>query len=126
MSLGQLQLSADRGDQKAQSILGRRLMQQGDQLAGLTRISDAAADGSVYADYQLSLGYRNTNVIDSAAYLRRAYLQGDTKAAETMYRTFSNFSPLEWKMVDERAMQLYGALLAQRSNKGRMQYGPRP
>lgn len=126
MSLGELQLAADKSDLAAEAVLGRKMMEQGNRLGGLTRLAGAAAAGNVYADYQLSRGERNSNIVESAAYLRRAYLQGDSKAAMVMYQTFPKFSAVEWLATDNRAMQLYSSLLAQRVNKGQMRYGPRP
>jgi hypothetical protein len=125
MSMNELE-SASGDDPAAQAMLGRRMMEQGEEVQGMARIAQVAADGNVYADYQLSLGYRKINPLDSAAYLRRAYLQGDAKAAMIMYMTFPRFGPVEWNAIDDRAMLLYDALLRMRAGRGRMSYGPRP
>lgn len=126
MPLGALQLAADRSDLAAQAVLGRRLVERGDHGRGLGLLSQAAARGSVFADYQASLALRDSNIYESAAYLRRAYLQGDSKAALAMYRAFEGFNVAEWANVDRRAMRLYAALLQQRAGQGTFRYGPRP
>lgn len=126
MSVNELESASGRGDQAAQAVLGRRMMEQGDEVEGMGRIAQVAVAGNVYADYQLSLGYRNTNPLDSAAYLRRAYLQGDAKAAMIMYMTFPQLGPVEWNSIDKRAMGLYAGLLSMRAGRGPMPTGPRP
>jgi hypothetical protein len=126
MTLGELELAAEKSDLAAQVVLGRRMWDQGNKVDGREQMFEAAAKGSVYADYQLSRAEKSSNPLDSAAYLRRAYLQGDTKAAMQLYSTFPDLGAADWNTVDNRAMALYRALLVTRANKGRMQYGPRP
>jgi hypothetical protein len=126
MSVDELESASGHGDQAAQAMLGRRMMERGDEVEGMVRIAQVAAAGNVYADYQLSLGYRNTNALDSAAYLRRAYLQGDGKAAMIMYMTFPRLGPAEWNEIDKRAMGLYASLLSLRAGRGPIPTGPRP
>jgi hypothetical protein len=126
MSMNDLEQAANSGELAAQAVLGRRMMEQGRESEGFERLLNASASGSVYADYQLSQAESKRNRLESAAYLRRAYLQGDKKAALAMYKSFSDYGPADWAQVDEEAMTLYSGLLTQRANKGRMQYGPRP
>ena len=124
--MSELLIAADKGDLPAQAVLGRKLFENGDKVQGRERLYKAAASGSVFADYQLAQAEKASNAYEGAAYLRRAYLQGDSKAAREMYENFPKFNAMEWAEVDNRAMKLYAALLAQRVNKGQMKYGPRP
>jgi hypothetical protein len=106
-------LAADvaRGSRTAMVILGARLVGQRRLGDGLELMRHAADAGSIYAYYELSSAQMHSRwlggLIESAAYLRVAYLLGDVKAAGVMHRRFSMLDPMERALVDERAASLY-------------------
>ena len=92
-------------------VLGARLVRQRRLGDGLDLMRHAAEAGSIYAYYELSNAQMHNprlgGLVESAAFLRVAYLLGDVKAAGVMHRRFKMLGPVERVLVDERAASLY-------------------
>lgn len=118
---------AGKGDLAAQVELASRLIEHGRRAEGIDMLQQASLAGSVYANYELSNAYFGVDNVDSAAYLRLAFLLGDAKAARELYSRFPKFGPAEWVYVDRRALRLYENLISVRSRVGgTFVFGPRP
>src|SRR5690606_15417979 len=109
---------AGKGDLAAQVELASRLIEHGRRAEGIDMLQQASLAGSVYANYELSNAYFGVDNVDSAAYLRLAFLLGDAKAARELYSRFPKFGPAEWVYVDRRALRLYENLISVRSRVG--------
>src|SRR5690606_42142544 len=109
---------AEKGDLAAQVELGSRMIEPGRLTEGIDMLQQASLAGSVYANYELSNAYSGVDNIDSAAYLRLAFLLGDAKAARELYSRFPKFGPAEWVYVDRRSLRLYGNLISLLSSFG--------
>ncbi|HEY5804808.1 MAG TPA: hypothetical protein VIT90_14040 [Lysobacter sp.] len=119
-ALGDAQL-ADRvkkGSLPAMVVYGERLSLAGNTQTGMTLLLDAANRGSLYAYYGFSNVYRQVpglrDHIEAAAYLRVAYILGDSKAAQQMLSDFPGYGPADYSVVDRRASQLYKTLARER------------
>jgi len=116
LSDAQLKRRADAGDLAAMVFYGERMAAAGDTRNGLQYVHDSIRQGSVYGYYGMSEIYKDTpglkNIVDSAAYLRVAYLLGDSKASAEMQRRYPDLSRLEQVAIDERAMSLYRSFAA--------------
>ena len=99
------------GSKVAQSLYGISLAMNGDARMAIGLLSDGAAHGNIYAFYVLSEIYRRTeelaNLTTSAAYLRAAYLAGDSRAADRYAYQFGILSPPENLVADKEAFQLF-------------------
>ncbi|MBN4984626.1 MULTISPECIES: hypothetical protein [Stenotrophomonas] len=120
----QLKRQADAGSLPAMVVYGERMTAAGDTKTGIAYIHGSINRGSVYGYYGMSEVYQKTpglkNIVDSAAYLRVAYLLGDSKASVEMQRRFPDLTPVEQVAIDQRAMTLY------RSFASGAQPDPRP
>ncbi|NIJ88489.1 hypothetical protein FHR49_001276 [Xanthomonas campestris] len=109
MDLAQLNAESQAGNQAATVRYGVKTALSGRFAQGLAILSNAAASGNLYAYYGLSEVYAgntpHTNRVDSAAYLRLAYLLGDRKASTAL--AAQGLSGVEHIAVDERAASLY-------------------
>ncbi|WP_312315985.1 hypothetical protein [Stenotrophomonas sp.] len=109
MTLDQLQVLASSGDRSASVIYAQKtaLFPQG-FYDGVGMLRDEALSGNLYAYYGLSEVYRGSNqhknLVDSAAYLRLAYLLGDWRATYAIGTL--GLSPIELAAADERAASL--------------------
>lgn len=110
LSTDQLKRVANSGSLAGMAVYGERLAAQGQFWTGMGALKNAADRGSIYAYYAISRAYAGNspkrNRIDAAAYIRVAYILGDSKASEYMYRNFK-LSPVEANVVDRRAAGLY-------------------
>src|SRR5690606_18250466 len=95
---------AGKGDLAAQVELASRLIEHGRRAEGIDMLQQATLAGSVYANYELSNAYFGVGNVDSAAYLRLAFLLADANAARELYSRFPKFGPAEWVYVDRRAL----------------------
>lgn len=110
MSLEQLKAEAQSGNKAAVVIYGKKTAIDGGRFQeGLGILRSAASSGSLYAYYGISEVYasdiKEKNLIDSAAYLRLAYLLGDGKASADI--ALRGLSGVEGVAADERAASLY-------------------
>ncbi|USJ02381.1 hypothetical protein MUG10_09965 [Xanthomonas prunicola] len=109
MDLAQLKAESQAGNNAATVLYGTRTAVSGRFHPGLAILSKAAAAGNLYAYYGLSEVYASDtahkNLVDSAAYLRLAYLLGDGKAASAI--AAKGLSSIENVVADERAAALY-------------------
>jgi hypothetical protein len=110
MSLEQLKVESQSGNKAAAVIYGKKTAINGGRFQdGLSILRNAASSGNLYAYYGLSEIYagdtKDKNMIDSAAYLRLAYLLGDGKASADI--ALRGLSSVESVAVDERAASLY-------------------
>lgn len=110
MSLEQLKAESQAGNKAATVIYGKKTAINGGHFQdGFGILRNAASAGNLYAYYGLSEIYagdtKNKNMIDSAAYLRLAYLLGDSKASADI--ALRGLSSVESVAADERAASLY-------------------
>lgn len=119
-ALGDAQL-ADRvkqGSLPAMALYGERLALAGDSQTGLTLLMDAANRGSIYSYYGLSRVYSQAPTLkdnlQAAAFLRVAYILGDSKAAQQMLKDFPKYGPADYSVVDRRASELYKTFARER------------
>jgi hypothetical protein len=111
LSADQLKRAADSGSLPAMVIYGETASKSGDTKQGLSYIYSAIQKGSIYGYYGMSEVYAKSpgisDRIDAAAYLRVAYLLGDSKAATEIQKNFESLSALESASIDRRASDLY-------------------
>ncbi|EGD07420.1 hypothetical protein XVE_4401 [Xanthomonas vesicatoria ATCC 35937] len=122
MDLVQLKAESQAGNNAATVLYGTRTAVSGRFYPGLAILSKAAATGNLYAYYGMAEVYASDtahkNLVDSAAYLRLAYLLGDGKAASAI--AAKGLSSIENVVADERAAALYQTFAKNR------QPSPRP
>lgn len=106
MSAYQLGRLAAGGSIVAQAEYGRRLAASGELANGLLELKKASDRGSIYAYYLISeVQLRNANDrLSAGAFLRVAYLLGDTRAGDMM--TGLDLHVVESRVVDQRAAAL--------------------
>lgn len=118
LSIAELMQNASAGDLVAAAVAGEQLIALGRTQEGLIVLHQAATNGSVYADYVAAHAYLNDerlkDRIEGAAYLRRAFLQGDWKATAELYNSLPDISALEMAMADRRAVKLYQGMVSRR------------
>lgn len=111
MSDDRLRNEADNGSLPAMVVYGERLAMNGDTYGGLLYIYNATQKGSIYGYYAMSSVYQHTpgltSIVESGAYLRVAYILGDTKASEELQRRFPGLQQMEQAAIDRRASSLY-------------------
>lgn len=122
-NLVELQDKADKGSIAHKGLLGRAYINAGRTQEAFNVLSEAIAGGSVYAVYEMSRLYsskdfRSSDVHESAAYVRAAYLLGDSRASEYFYLAYPNFGTREFALADRRGQQIYQGLLKVRVGKG--------
>ncbi|PPU70457.1 hypothetical protein XcuCFBP2542_18770 [Xanthomonas cucurbitae] len=109
LSLDQLKAESQAGNKAATVIYGKKTATSGHFQEGLGILRNAASSGNLYSYYGLSDIYasetKDKNLIDSAAYLRLAYLLGDGKASADI--ALRGLSSVESVAADERAASLY-------------------
>nr|WP_319024056.1 hypothetical protein [Xanthomonas axonopodis] len=109
LSLDQLKAESQAGNQAATVIYGKKTALNGPFYNGIDILRRAAVAGNLYAYYGLSDVYasdgKNKNLVDSLAYLRLAYIIGDSKASGEIARR--GLSTVENVVADERAASLY-------------------
>lgn len=106
--------AAAAGDLASRALYGRRLVEEGDYLGGVSQLFKASEVGGYYALYELSEVYgtpggRNYGPSEPFAYLRVAYLLGDAKAGRYLAQVLAERGGadiVEMRMIDERAAQL--------------------
>ncbi|QDI04975.1 hypothetical protein [Xanthomonas cerealis] len=118
MSLVQLKAQAQAGNKPAAVLYGKKTAIEGGRFQeGLGILRQAATAGNLYAYYGLSAVYgaetKNKNLIESAAYLRLAYLLGDAQASAGT--VLHGLSAVERVAADERAALLYRTVATYRS-----------
>ena len=111
LSDSQLKAAADAGSVAALAVYGERLAMGDDTAGGLDALRTAADRNSIYAYYGLARVYAERkglkNLVESGAYLRVAYMLGDSKAATTLQAGFPTLHPVENAAIDRRAASLY-------------------
>lgn len=117
-SLGTAQLKAEgeSGNIAAQVFYGKRVALESNFLSGLSILRQAAQSGSLYAYYGISEAYLEggqRDSINSYAYLRLAYILGDSRAAGEL--AGRNLSSVERAVADERASSLYKSFAEERA-----------
>ena len=99
------------GSKVAQSLYAMSLALDGEARTAIGLLWQGAAQGNVYAFHLLSDLYRRTeelaNLTTSAAYLRAAYLAGDSRAADRYAYQFGMLSPPENLLADKEAFRLF-------------------
>ncbi|ATS37130.1 MULTISPECIES: hypothetical protein [Xanthomonas] len=109
LDLAQLQAESQAGNQAATVFYGSKTALSGRFQSGVAILRKAAATGTIYAYYGLSEAYLGdtpqTNPVESAAFLRLAYLLGDRKASAAIAQR--GLSGIESVVADERAAVLY-------------------
>lgn len=90
MDLAQLQAQSLAGNPAATVLYGSKTALSGRFESGVAILRKAAATGNLYAYSGLSEAYNGDtpqkNLVESAAYLRLAYLLGDRKASAAIAR----------------------------------------
>ena len=122
IGLAQLRAEAQAGNKPATVIYGRKIaIEAGRFQEGVGILRDAATSGNLYAYYGLSDVYgaetKEKNLVESAAYLRLAYLLGDGKASAGM--ALQGLSGVERVAADERAASLYQTFARSRTPSSR-------
>ncbi|CDF59747.1 conserved exported hypothetical protein [Xanthomonas citri pv. fuscans] len=116
LDLAQLQAESQAGNQAATVFYGSKTALSGRFQSGVAILRKAAATGTIYAYYGLSEAYLGDtpqkNLVESAAFLRLAYLLGDRKAPVAMAER--GLSTIESIAADERAAVLYQTLASPR------------
>lgn len=109
MDLAQLQARSLAGNPAATVLYGSKTALSGRFESGVAILRKAAATGNLYAYSGLSEAYNGDtpqkNLVESAAYLRLAYLLGDRKASAAIAQR--GLSDIENVVADERAAVLY-------------------
>lgn len=109
LDLAQLQAESQAGNPAATVLYGSKTALGGRFESGVATLRKAAATGNIYAYYGLSEVYNGDtpqkNLVESAAYLRLAYLLGDRKASAAIAQR--GLSGIESVVADERAAVLY-------------------
>ena len=99
------------GSKVAQSLYAMSLALNGEARTAIGLLSTGAGQGNIYAFHLLSDLYRRTeelaNLITSAAYLRAAYLAGDSRAADRYAYQFEILTPPENLLADKEAFRLF-------------------
>ncbi|MCS4236216.1 hypothetical protein [Stenotrophomonas sp. BIGb0135] len=116
LNTAQLGIEADAGNRAAQVLYGKRIAVESNFLSGLTILRQAAQAGSLYAYYGISDAYlegSSADPINSYAYLRLAYILGDSKAAGEL--AGRDLSSIERAVADERASSLYRTFAEERA-----------
>ncbi|OOW83253.1 hypothetical protein Xclt_11445 [Xanthomonas axonopodis pv. clitoriae] len=112
LDLAQLQAELQAGNPAATVLYGSRTARSSRFESGVAILRKAAATGNIYAYYGLSEVYNGDtpqkNLVESAAYLRLAYLLGDRKASVAIAER--GLSTIESIAADERAAVLYQTL----------------
>lgn len=118
LSESQLERQAASGSLAALAVYGGRLTKSNRLGDGLLALKQAADNGSIYAYYELSNAYATNstlkNNIDAAAFLRVAYLLGDSKAATAIQMNFPGLGPVDNRAIDMRAASLYSTFANER------------
>lgn len=107
-SLDTLQQEAQAGNSTAAVVLGKRTALEKNFMDGQVVLREQALSGNLYAFYAIAETYRESktpNLVDSAAYLRLAYILGDHKAANEIGKL--GLTSVELVAADSRASQLY-------------------
>jgi hypothetical protein len=106
MSLDQLRRLAAEGSLAAQAEYGHRLTKEGRVGKGLAELTRATERGSLYAYYLISdIELREMkDRLSAGAFLRVAYLLGDTRAGDMMVGL--NIHVIEGRVIDRRAASL--------------------
>lgn len=111
LSDSQLKTAADAGSVTALAVYGERLALGNDTKNGLDALRKATERGSIYAYYGLSNVYAERkglkNIVDSGAYLRVAYMLGDSKAGTALLGKTPPIHPVEMAAIDRTAASLY-------------------
>ncbi|MBO9967851.1 hypothetical protein [Xanthomonas phaseoli] len=109
MDQAQLQAQSLAGNPAATVLYGSKTALSGRFESGVAILRKAAATGNLYAYSGLSEAYNGDtpqkNLVESAAYLRLAYLLGDRKASAAIAQR--DLSDIENVLADERAAVLY-------------------
>lgn len=108
LSREDLKREADSGNRAAAVELGRRVALEENVLDGKILLRKQAQAGNLYAYYGLadvSAKADPPSLVDTAAYLRMAYMLGDDRAAQEIARM--NLTSAELVAADKRASHLY-------------------
>lgn len=108
LSRDDLKREADSGNRAAAVELGRRVALEENTLDGKILLRKQAQEGNIYAYYGLadvSAKASPPSLVDSAAYLRMAYMLGDDRAAQEIARM--RLTSAELVAADKRASHLY-------------------
>ena len=115
MSTLELERRAKAGTLADAALYGERLANEGQSNKAVGVFALAINRGSLYALYSMSDVYAKpgkANPLLSRAYLRAAYLAGDTKATYPLQERFSNFNgPGENVEVDKDAARIHRNLM---------------
>lgn len=113
LSEAELEAEATNGSLTAMTALGARMIERGDK-KGLSWYLRAADRGSIYAYHAnskaaMSITGFGSGLVESAAYLRVAYMLGDYKAVDALYQfaEAKGLGIVEFRAIDLRAASLY-------------------
>jgi hypothetical protein len=116
LGTAQLKAEADAGNRAAQVFYGKHVALESNFLSGLSILRQAAQSGSLYAYHGISEAYLDevrSDRINSYAYLRLAYILGDSRAAGEL--ASRDLSGIERAVADERASSLYKSFAEERA-----------
>lgn len=108
MSREDLKREVDSGNRAAAVELGRRVALEENTLDGKILLRKQAQEGNIYAYYGLadvSAKASPPSLVDTAAYLRMAFMLGDDRAAQEIARM--RLTSAELVAADKRASHLY-------------------
>ena len=112
----ELRRKAKAGSLSDIALYGERLAQEGDWAQSVGELGSAANKGSIYALYAISDVYatwpNHVAPLQSKAFLRAAYLAGDSKASGRLWERFPDFdSAMENAWVDKEGVRIHGNVM---------------
>lgn len=116
-----LRKAADQGDLVAMGLYGTIMLKQGQRPEGIGYLTKAEMGGSVYALYGLSESkmppHKYADKYAAASYIRVAYLLGDSRASDYLYKYFAGYDSGEWALIDQDASMFSRRLRAAQARK---------
>lgn len=116
-----LRAAADQGNLVAMGLYGEILLKQGQRNDGINYLFKALDKGSVYAAYGLSESKMPpqpfADKYAAASYIRLAYLLGDSRASDYLYKHFAGYDNGEWEMIDRDASMYFRRLREAQAKK---------
>lgn len=115
------QRASQSGDLADRALYAEKLADEGSPREALGLLGDVVTRGGTYGLYSISTVYASSNsdLFNpklSRAYLRAAYLAGDSKVTGVMVNRFPQFdTPAENYVVDKRASEIHRSFLRGRS-----------
>lgn len=121
LDLAKVRAAAERGDLAAMGLYGTVLMREGQLNEGLGYLKDAELRGSIYALYGLSESKLSLEEVSNkwwaAQRIRVAYLLGDSRASDYLFKHFREFDNDRWIIIDRDASEYFRRLRANQARE---------